>query len=141
MAEKATVDVLSILENRGISETSETFDSDSDQEAHQDSRVGNSYPNGEEHSVVSKRRSDMEELSGSDIDSSPLNSRSLSWKGRSDSSRSREKYKDPSMRRRNALSSSFGSSSPKHHLGKSCRQIRHRETRLVVPLCLLSSFR
>ncbi|EXC25400.1 hypothetical protein L484_016782 [Morus notabilis] len=129
MAEKATVDVLSILENHGISDASETYDSGSDQETHQ---VANNYANGEERSVVSKRRSVLEELSGSDLDSSPINGRSLSWKGRSDSSRSREKYKDSSVRRQNALSSSFGSSSPKHYVGKSCRQIRCRETRTVV---------
>ncbi|KAL5569563.1 hypothetical protein UlMin_026138 [Ulmus minor] len=130
MAEKATVDVLSILENRGISDTSETFDSSSDhEETHQQSQVGNNYPNREERSVVSKRRSEVEEHSGSDLDSSPVNGRSLSWKGHGNSPR-REKYKDPSMRRRNAFSSM--SSSPKHHLAKSCRQIRRRETRTVV---------
>ncbi|PON56331.1 transcriptional regulator ATRX [Parasponia andersonii] len=130
MAEKATVDVLSILENRGISDTSETFDSSSDRETHQDSQEGNNYPNREDH-PVSRRRSKLEEFSGSDLDSSPVSGRSLSWKGRSKSPRSHEKCKDPSMRRRHAFSS-IGSSSPRHHLGKSCRQIRRRETRTMV---------
>lgn len=130
MAEKATVDVLSILENRGISDTSDTYDSSSDHETHRKSQEGNNYPNQEEHSV-SRRRSKLEEHSGSDIDSSPVSGRSLSWKGRSKSPRSHERYKDPSMRRRNAFSS-ISSSSPRHYLGKSCRQIRRRETRLVI---------
>ena len=128
MAEKATVDVLSILECQGISDTSEAFDSGSDHETNHESNEGNDYQNGEEHSVVSKRRSELEELSGSDLDSSPINGGSLSWKGRNDSPRSREKFRDTSIRRR---ISSIGSSSPRHHLGKSCRQIRRRETRLV----------
>ena len=122
MAEKATVDVLTILENQGISDAAETYDSSSDEETHQESQ--------EEHSVP-KRRSKLEEHSGSDLDSSPVSGRTLSWKGRSKSPRSREKYKDLSTRRRNAFSS-VGSSSPRHHLGKSCRQIRRRETRLVL---------
>ncbi|KAK9911966.1 hypothetical protein M0R45_035843 [Rubus argutus] len=57
--------------------------------------------------------------------------RGLSWKGRIDSPRSREKYKEPSLRRRSTFSAT-GSSSSRHNLGKSCRQIKHRETRSVV---------
>lgn len=129
MAEKATVDVLSILESRGISDTSEAFDSGSDHETNHESNEGNDYQNGEEHSVVSKRKSELDELSGSDLDTSPINGRRLSWKSCNDSPRSREKFRDPSLRRR---ISSIGSSSPRHNLGKSCRQIRRRETRLVV---------
>ncbi|KAL5581453.1 hypothetical protein UlMin_013895 [Ulmus minor] len=82
MAEKATIVILSILENRGISDTSETFDSSSDhEETHQQSQVSNNYPNREERSIVSKRRGELEEHSGSNLDSSPVNGRSLSWKG------------------------------------------------------------
>lgn len=134
MAEKATADVLAILESQGISDTSEAFDSSSDQETHHESQVGDNSTNGEESSVFTKRRSELEELSGSDLDSSPVIGRSLSWKGRNDSPQSCEKYKDPSMRRRSTFASI--SSSPKHRLGKSCRQIRRREARLVTSLLL-----
>ncbi|KAM1018612.1 hypothetical protein ACFX2C_040218 [Malus domestica] len=129
MAEKATADVLAILENQGGSDISEEFDSSSDQETHQESKVGNNLTNEEESFVISKaRRNEQEELSGSDADSSLIPGRSLSWKGRIESPRSREKYKDLSTRRRSNFSS-MGSSSPRHHLGKSCRQIKHKETR------------
>ncbi|XP_024927396.3 uncharacterized protein LOC107413193 isoform X1 [Ziziphus jujuba] len=129
MAEKATVDVLAILESQGISDTSEAFDSSSDQETHQESQVGYNFTNEEESPVFTKRRSELEEFSGSDLDSSPVTGRSLSWKGRNDSQRSREKYKDPSMRRRNAFA--YICSSPKHRLGTSCRKIRRRDNRTV----------
>ncbi|CAN6697553.1 unnamed protein product [Malus baccata var. baccata] len=129
MAEKATADVLAILENQGASDISEEFDSSSDHETHQGSKVGNNLTNEEESFEISKaRRNDQEELSGSDADSSRIPSRSLSWKGRIESPRSQEKYKDLSTRRRSNFSS-MGSSSPRHHLGKSCRQIKHKETR------------
>lgn len=130
MAEKATEDVLAILESQGISDISEEeFDSSSDQETHQGSKVGNSLANEEESFVISKvRRKEQEEHSGSDADSSLIPGRSLSWKGRIDSPRSREKCKDLSVRRRSSFSS-IGFSSPRHHLGKSCRQIKHKETR------------
>ncbi|XP_068330521.1 uncharacterized protein [Pyrus communis] len=128
MAEKTTADVLAILENQGGSDISEEFDSSSDQETHQESKVGNNLTNEEESFVISKaRRNEQEELSGSDADSCLIPGRSLSWKGRIESPRSREKYKDLSTRRRSF--SSMGSSSPRHHLGKSCRQIKHKETR------------
>lgn len=129
MAEKATEDVLAILESQGISDISEEFDSSSDQETHQGSKVGNSLANEEESFVISKvRRKEQEEHSGSDADSSLIPGRSLSWKGRIESPRSREKCKDLSVRRRSSFSS-IGFSSPRHHLGKSCRQIKHKETR------------
>ncbi|XP_060963795.1 uncharacterized protein LOC115706120 isoform X1 [Cannabis sativa] len=135
MAEKATVDVLTILENQGISDTSEAFDSSSDQEAHRESHEGDHYPTQEEH-FTSRRQSNLEEFSGSDRDASPVSGRSLSWKGRSKSPRSHEKYKNPSTRRRNAFSSlGSSSSSSRHHFGKSCRQIRRRETSGLL-LCL-----
>lgn len=138
MAEKATADVLAILESQGISDNSEAFDSSSDQETHQEFQVGYNFTNEEESSVFTKRRSELEEFSGSDLDSSPVSGRSLSWKGRSNAQHFREKYKDPSTRRRNTFASIC--SSPKHRLGKSCRQIRHRDNRLVasifIPVCV-----
>ncbi|XP_061352183.1 uncharacterized protein LOC133297128 isoform X2 [Gastrolobium bilobum] len=124
MAEKATADVLAILENQGISDVSEEFDSGSDLEIHCESGVSNeSAKEGE------RRRHGSDELSGSHVDSSPVSSRSLCWKGRNDSPHSLEKYKTTNLRRRSSFSSI--SSSPKHRLGKSCRKIRHRQTRSV----------
>ncbi|KAF2318399.1 hypothetical protein GH714_006626 [Hevea brasiliensis] len=58
-----------------------------------------------------------------------VTARSLSWKGRKDSPRYLEKYKGPSPRRR-TIFASVGSS-PKHRPGKSCCQIRRRESRSV----------
>ncbi|KAK7277248.1 hypothetical protein RIF29_18399 [Crotalaria pallida] len=118
MAEKATVDVLAILESQGISDVSEEFDFGSDLETPCDSGVSNDSASakcGETSNVDS---------------SSPAPGRSLSWKGRLDSSRSLEKYKTSNVRRRSSFSSI--SSSPKHRLGKSCRRLKHRETRSVV---------
>ncbi|KAE8709204.1 Detected protein of unknown function [Hibiscus syriacus] len=120
-AEKATADVLSILENNGVSDVSEELDSSSDKE----------MPFKEEESSVSLkvRRKESEEHSGSD-DFSSVSGRSLSWKGRKSASHSPEKYKDSLVRRQNSFSS-MGFSSPKHRQGKSCRQIRRRESRLA----------
>lgn len=124
-AEKATVDVLAILESQGLSDVSEEYDLSTDGETSHESKVVHKSTKEEEHrSFNSKVKS--EDLSGSDLDSSPVRGRSLSWKGRNDSPRSFQKYKDSSMRRRSSLAST-DSSSPKHHLGKSCRQIRRRE--------------
>ncbi|KAJ0047158.1 hypothetical protein Pint_05867 [Pistacia integerrima] len=127
-AEKATADVLAILENNGISDISESFDSSSDQEAPCDSKVSNSSNKEEDNSGSPKlRRNEWEEHSGLDIDFSPVLCRRLSWKGRKDTSHSPEKYKDSYMRRRSSFRS-VGSSA-KHRVGKSCRQIRSLESK------------
>ncbi|XP_031268711.1 uncharacterized protein LOC116127200 isoform X2 [Pistacia vera] len=127
-AEKATADVLAILENNGISDISESFDSSSDQEAPCDSKVSNSSNREEDNSGSPKlRRNEWEEHSGLDIDFSPVLCRRLSWKGRKDTSHSPEKYKDSYMRRRSSFRS-VGSSA-KHRVGKSCRQIRSLESK------------
>ncbi|KAK8483636.1 hypothetical protein V6N13_062628 [Hibiscus sabdariffa] len=129
-AEKATADVLAILENNGVSDVSEEIDSSSDQEPPFESNIDNASTKEEECSVSSKvRRKESEELSGSD-DFSSISGRSLSWKGRKNASHSPEKYKDKLVRRHNNFSC-MGFSSPKHRQGKSCRQIRRRESRLV----------
>lgn len=129
-AEKATVDVLAILECQGLSDVSDEFDLSSDQETPCESKVGHKSTKEEESSINSKvSRNKSEEYSGSDVDSSPVRGRSLSWKGRNDSPRSLQKYKDSSMRRSSLTSTR--SSSPKHCVGKSCRQIRRREAGLV----------
>ncbi|XP_054791475.1 uncharacterized protein LOC129318744 [Prosopis cineraria] len=129
-AEKATADVLAILENQGITDFSEEFDLVSDEEMPCESGAGNDSTKGEERSLSSKgRRHDSNEMSGSDPDSSPVAGRSLSWKGRINSPHSYEKYKNYNVRRR-SIFSSVGSA--KHRLGRSCRQIKCRETRSVV---------
>ncbi|KAG6677528.1 hypothetical protein I3843_14G031100 [Carya illinoinensis] len=131
-AEKATADVLAILENQGISDVSEDFDLSSDQETPHESEAGRKSTKEDERSINSKgSRNKSEELSGSDIDSSPVRGRSLSWKGRNDSPRSLQKYKESSLKRRNHFNSN-GSSSPNHCTGKSCRQIRRREAKSIV---------
>ncbi|XWS08123.1 hypothetical protein CRYUN_Cryun41cG0052400 [Craigia yunnanensis] len=130
-AEKATADVLAILENNGVSDISEDLDSGSDQDAPFESNMDNGSIQEEESSVNSKvRRKESLEFSGSDLDFSPVSGRSLSWKGRKSASHSPEKYKDSLVRSRNSFAS-MGFSSPKHRHGKSCRQIRRRESRLV----------
>ncbi|KAE9617533.1 hypothetical protein Lalb_Chr03g0036371 [Lupinus albus] len=116
MAEKATVEVLSILESQGLSDASEEIDFSSDLETPCDSGLSNDS--------ASAKGGDR-----SNVDSSPAPSRSLSWKGRLHSSRSLEKYKTSNTRRRSSFS--LISSSPKHRLGKSCRRLNHRETRSV----------
>ncbi|XP_030965200.1 uncharacterized protein LOC115986388 isoform X2 [Quercus lobata] len=132
-AEKATADVLAILESQGLSDVSEEYDLSSDEETSHESKAVHKSTTEEEHcSFNSKvRQNKSGDLSGSDLDSSPVRGRSLSWKGRNDSPRYFQKYKDSSMRRRSSLAST-DSSSPKHHLGKSCRQIRRREAGSVV---------
>ena len=128
MAEKATADVLAILENHGISDVSEEFESGSDLDIPCESGVSNDSAKDGERFMSSKgRRHGSDEMSGSDLDSSPLSGRSLSWKGRHDSPHSLEKYKTSNFRRQTSFSSI--SSSPKHRLGKSCRKIRHRQPR------------
>lgn len=128
-AEQATVDVLSILENNGISDICESFDSSSDQET----------PCGSKDSVSSSLgRNESGEFSGSEIDSSREPQRTLSWKGRKGAKHSPEKCKD-SYRRRGSSFPSV-SSSPKHRVGRSCRQIRRKESRFVVSFSHLSRF-
>lgn len=132
-AEKATADVLAILENEGISDFSDEFDLGSDEEMPNESGTGNHSLKGEERSMHSNgRRHDSNELSGSDPDSSPVLSRSLSWKGRNNSPNSFENYKNYNVRGRSSFSSA---GSAKYRRGKSCRQIRCRETRQVVKIC------
>ncbi|KAI8563487.1 hypothetical protein RHMOL_Rhmol03G0114500 [Rhododendron molle] len=128
-AEKAAADVLAILENNGISEFSDEFDSTSEQDViHCESKAGHS-PEEEDSSVDSRmQRNHTDELSSSELESSPLPGRRLSWKGCKDCSHSREKkYMDSPIRRRNS-SVSTTSASPRCRVGKSCRQIRRRET-------------
>uniref|UniRef100_A0A6M2EUT1 Uncharacterized protein n=1 Tax=Populus davidiana TaxID=266767 RepID=A0A6M2EUT1_9ROSI len=128
-AEKATANVLAILESNEISDDSETYDSNSDQDTPSESKVGSKASKAEEGLVSSKVRKYELEHSGSGHDFPPAQGRSLSWKGRKHSQRSLEKYKDPSLRRSGFASTS---SSPKHRQGKSCRQMRSKESRSTI---------
>lgn len=113
-AEKATADVLAILESSGATDLSEEYDSSSDQEA---------TPSGSEVGPSSL----MEEENLADGKSC---GRSLSWKREKDSSRFLEKkYKDSSRRRHGSVISS-ANSSPKQ-VGKSCRRIKRKETTYI----------
>lgn len=129
-AEKATADVLAILESNGISDASDAYDFDSDQETISDSKVSDDTMKRKETSNnFEVRKSDMEAYSSSEIDSSPSTGQSLSWKSCKDSLHSlqRTKYME-AVRRRSSTFTSNGSSFPKR-VGKSCRRIRRRESR------------
>lgn len=138
-AEKATADVLAILESNGISDASDAYDFDSDQETISDSKVSDTISDSKVSDDTMKRKeisnnfearkSDMEAYSSSEIDSSPSTGQSLSWKSCKDSLHSlqRTKYME-AVRRRSSTFTSNGSSFPKR-VGKSCRRIRRRESR------------
>lgn len=131
-AEKATADVLAILENNGISDVSDEYDSRSDQEGSLcESKLDNNSVEEESSPNEKVGRNDSELFSGSELESSRLTGRSLSWKSGKNSSHSLEKkrYTGSSRRRRSSFASTGSSSSQR--AGKSCRQIRRRETRSV----------
>ncbi|CAI9759802.1 unnamed protein product [Fraxinus pennsylvanica] len=132
-AEIATADVLAILEDHGISDVSEGFDSSSDHEetlngsnSHNDTAMGN-----EASTNIKVRRNDTEAYSSSEIDSSPLTGRSLSWKSGKDLQYSFQRKKHKDLARRRASFTSTGYSSMRW-VGKSCRRIRHGETRSAI---------
>ncbi|KAJ4970878.1 hypothetical protein NE237_003977 [Protea cynaroides] len=129
-AEKATAEILAVLEKHGLGDFSETFDSSSDQEGILgESKEGTESPNKMENSVISKARMNKLEFSGSELGGSPVASRSLSWKSCIDSPTSlKSENMDHARRRRSSFISSAGSSS-RRNLGKSCRQIKRKETR------------
>ncbi|PIN03889.1 hypothetical protein CDL12_23584 [Handroanthus impetiginosus] len=128
-AEKATADVLAILENRGISDMSEEFDSFSepDESPHEFNACNGSAMKKETSTNAKPRKNSTDAYSSSEVESSPSTGRSLSWKSNKDSQNSLEKkkYMD-SVRRRASFASS---SSSARRVGKSCRRIRRRETR------------
>lgn len=129
-AEKAAAEVLAILESQGISDFSETLDSCSDQDGVLcESKESNNSTKDDERSTTSKLRSEVEDgLSGSELEASSINGKTLSWKGNCNyAPNSFERRNFPQARRRHSNFTSTGSSS-KHRLGKSCRQIR-RERR------------
>ncbi|KAJ0789330.1 hypothetical protein HanPI659440_Chr05g0202311 [Helianthus annuus] len=115
-AEKAAAGVLAILENHGKNDITEPIDSSSDEEISSDF-------------MDDKHVENTEGYSGSEVESSSVNGKSLSWKNsKNTSSRfpDKKKYMDASRRRRNSFTST--GSSPRR-VGKSCRQIRHKEHR------------
>ncbi|XP_074305448.1 uncharacterized protein LOC141640619 [Silene latifolia] len=129
-AEKATLDVLSYLESHGVSDISELYESESDQE---DSLCeSNTGKINEDKNFDSLRTNEHgKESSGSDHESAPSSIGSLSWKGRNKTAPLIEKkYFDSPTRRQ--TNSPLTNSSPRRRHGKSCRQIKRREVRLVV---------
>ncbi|KAL3649674.1 hypothetical protein CASFOL_006077 [Castilleja foliolosa] len=125
-AEKATADVLAILENHGISDVSEESDSCSDHDKSPRDFNGSSMV---QVSSMNMRpiKNDMDVYSSSEVESLPSTGRSLSWRSTKEFQHSLEKnkYMD-SVRRRASFASN--SLSPRR-IGKSCRRIRHRELR------------
>lgn len=121
-AEKATVDVLLILENHGRNDLSEQFNSSSDQD-----EISSQHAETETSTQLQhvKSKPQESEFSSSEVESS----RSLSWKSSKNSSSRflEKKYTEASRRRRSNSFTSTGSSP--RRVGKSCRQIRHREHR------------
>ncbi|XP_073122933.1 uncharacterized protein [Henckelia pumila] len=126
-AEKATADVLAILENHGISDVSEGYDSNSDHEETLHGSMTDSLMTKDTSTNLEVRRNEMESYSSSELESSASIGRSLSWKSTKDSQCSLEKknYLDPVRRKYNFPLN--GSSA--RRAGKSCRRIRRRETR------------
>ncbi|KAI3458877.1 hypothetical protein Pfo_015540 [Paulownia fortunei] len=132
-AEKATAHVLAILENHGISDLSEEFDSCSEQEeSPRDFKACNGSSITKETSTNMKlRKNETEAYSSSEIESSPSTGRSLSWKITKDSQSLEKKKHMDSVRRRASFPSNSLSA---RRVGKSCRRIRHRETRSIEEL-------
>ncbi|GFQ02621.1 hypothetical protein PHJA_002406100 [Phtheirospermum japonicum] len=128
-AEKATADVLAILENHGISDVSEEFDSCSDHdESPRDVKALNSSATVEGTLInTSPLKNEMDAYSSSEIESSPSTGRSLSWRSTKEfqDSHEKKKYMDSVRRRASFASNSLST----RKIGKSCRRIRHRETR------------
>ncbi|XP_073316370.1 uncharacterized protein [Primulina huaijiensis] len=126
-AEKATAHVLAILENHGISDVSEGYDSNSDHEETLHRSMNDSLMTKDMSTNLKVRRNEMESYSSSELESSASIGRSLSWKSTKDSQCSLEKKKhvDPVRRKYNFPLN--GSSA--RRAGKSCRRIRRRETR------------
>ncbi|MCL7039877.1 hypothetical protein MKW94_021345, partial [Papaver nudicaule] len=109
-AEKESEEVLTILENNGISEFMEALDSSSDEEQIL-------VESGQHTTNSSKESSTL-----------PIG-RSLSWKSNNDNSSSGEKRSTDRARRREGRFLYTSGSSSKPRLGKSCRQIKRMDLR------------
>ncbi|KAL6545421.1 hypothetical protein OROGR_009295 [Orobanche gracilis] len=128
-AEKATADVLAILENHGISDFSEDIDSCSDQaERPRDFKASNGSSMMKIISTSMKpSQNDVDTYLGSEVESAPSSGRSLSWRSTNDSQHSLERKKFMDLARRRATFASNRSSARK--AGKSCRRIRRMDPR------------
>ncbi|GAB2212040.1 hypothetical protein Droror1_Dr00025384 [Drosera rotundifolia] len=146
-AEKATLDVLAVLENHGVSDISEVVYSGSEEEGSLSGSNMGKNKSGKEGEREGEQRweeeeescgepklkgDDKEELSGSEHDSTPSTGRSLSWRSPKELQQStKKKYLDSSIRRRTHFA--LKNSSPRQlSLGKSCRQIQRREIKSAV---------
>ncbi|KAI4382663.1 hypothetical protein MLD38_008599 [Melastoma candidum] len=129
-AEKATADVLTILEIHGISDASEDYylSSDNDETPRTVAKANGQTKAGESSLNLKQLGNELEDISSPKTESSIVFGRRLSWKGCKDSSPSLDKFKEASMRRRSGLVVSMAKPS-NHSLGKSCRQIRQRNQR------------
>ncbi|XP_010541201.1 PREDICTED: uncharacterized protein LOC104814724 isoform X2 [Tarenaya hassleriana] len=131
-AEMATVDVLAILEENGFTDVSETYDSSSDHESVSQTKSDKSSTNVVQISVDSGvKNNEINELSASEFDSFPAPGKGISWKGRRSKPSSSEKVKEYRTGRQRSFESVY-LPSPRTRQGKSCRQIRHSESRSVV---------
>ncbi|KAF5185670.1 Transcriptional regulator atrx [Thalictrum thalictroides] len=131
-AEKATSEVLAILENNGISDFSEVCDSNSEQEG----VVGSESKDTddikvEEGSLTTSRKMaiQVDEPLGLELGVLPSIGRSLSWKSCDHSPISRENRKSLEVTRKCSNFVSSGGSSTRYHLGRSRRQTKQREAR------------
>ena len=124
-AEKTALVVLSYLDSIGINDISEAYESDSNEE--ESEWESNMETNINDELESSKIKGNGKESSGSEHDSTRSSSRSLSWKGRKESTRLLKKSVDSPTQTRTNLA--LLNSLPRHRLGKSCRQIRRRELR------------
>ncbi|XP_073144939.1 uncharacterized protein [Henckelia pumila] len=126
-AEKAMADVLAILENHGISDMPEGFDSNSDQDGTLHDFKADPLMLRETSTKNAARKSEMEAYYSSEIESSPSTGRSLTWKSAKDSQYSLEKKKHMDSIRRRTSFALNGSSARRAF--KSCRRIKRREPR------------
>ncbi|XP_073016448.1 uncharacterized protein [Primulina eburnea] len=128
-AEKAMTDVLAILENHGISDMPEGFDSNSDQDGTLHDFRTDQLMLRETSTKNEARKNEMGDYYSSEIESSPSTGKSLTWKTTKDSQYSLEKKKQVDSISRRTSFALNGSSA--RRTVKSCRRIRRRETRAV----------
>ncbi|XP_021731469.1 uncharacterized protein LOC110698364 [Chenopodium quinoa] len=132
-AEKAALDVYSYLDSLGVSDISEVYESDSNED---ESQYDSDMDNGDTTKVnkafgpLETEQNDREPL-GLEPESTPSSGRSLSWKGRKDSTRLLDK-KGLKSSIRSQTSLAQVNSSPRQRLDKSCRQIKRRESRSTI---------
>ncbi|XP_026414737.1 uncharacterized protein LOC113310327 [Papaver somniferum] len=124
-AEKAVEVVLSILKSNEISDFSDELDPSSVKERN----ACETLTEEKSFSTLKSKRKEKEGQSGWDRESFHSIDRSISWESCTGSSGSLGKKKNSSQTRRRSRSFSIGGSSAKQLLGKSCRQMKRRETR------------